>query len=116
VACAGVASCVLATLGELSNVGAEEMRAFLPELLPLILDALQDQTSFLKQEVRAARVVCRVCLLSVQDGMLSDTSSLLLRRVRRPLCERWGCSCRTRATSSLRTCTTPSSSPFCCSC
>ena len=51
-ACAGVASCVLATLGELSHVGADEIRPYLGELIPLILDALQDQTSFAKQEVR----------------------------------------------------------------
>jgi hypothetical protein len=53
--CAGVASCVLATLGELSHVGAEEIRPYLPELVPHILDALQDQTSFAKQEV------CAIC-------------------------------------------------------
>lgn len=44
-----VASSVLATLGELSVVGAEAMRPFLPDLLPLIVDTVQQQTPGIKQ-------------------------------------------------------------------
>ena len=46
-----VASCVLATLGELATVGGEDMTPHLPQLLPLIIDTLQDQSSVVKREV-----------------------------------------------------------------
>eukprot|EP01133_Synstelium_polycarpum_P000171 gene171-204_t len=46
-----VASCVLAALGELSVVGGEEMRTHIDQLIPLIIDTLQDQSSTSKREV-----------------------------------------------------------------
>jgi FKBP12-rapamycin complex-associated protein len=46
-----VASCVLATLGELAIVGGEDMRPHISQLLPLIIDTLQDQSSVVKREV-----------------------------------------------------------------
>eukprot|EP01132_Coremiostelium_polycephalum_P005602 gene5602-6970_t len=46
-----VASCVLAALGELSLVGGEEMSQHIDQLLPLIIDTLQDQSSTAKREV-----------------------------------------------------------------
>ncbi|EFA77745.1 protein kinase [Heterostelium album PN500] len=46
-----VASCVLAALGELSVVGGEEMSQHIDQLLPLIIDTLQDQSSTSKREV-----------------------------------------------------------------
>ncbi|GAM16986.1 hypothetical protein SAMD00019534_001610 [Acytostelium subglobosum LB1] len=46
-----VASCVLAALGELSVVGGEEMSVHIDQLIPLIVDTLQDQSSTSKREV-----------------------------------------------------------------
>ncbi|KAF2071336.1 hypothetical protein CYY_007349 [Polysphondylium violaceum] len=46
-----VASCVLAALGELSIVGGEEMIQHIDQLVPLIIDTLQDQSSTSKREV-----------------------------------------------------------------
>ncbi|KYQ91695.1 protein kinase [Tieghemostelium lacteum] len=46
-----VASCVLAALGELSVVGGEEMKQHIDQLLPLIIETLQDQSSTSKREV-----------------------------------------------------------------
>ncbi|EGG15157.1 protein kinase [Cavenderia fasciculata] len=46
-----VASCVLAALGELSVVGGDEMSQHIDQLLPLIIDTLQDQSSTSKREV-----------------------------------------------------------------
>ncbi|EGC32838.1 protein kinase, atypical group [Dictyostelium purpureum] len=46
-----VASCVLAALGELSVVGGEEMSQHIDQLVPLIIDTLQDQSSTSKREV-----------------------------------------------------------------
>jgi FKBP12-rapamycin complex-associated protein len=48
---AGVASNVLAAIGELGEVGGEDMRAYVEDLLPLIIDTLQDQSSVAKREV-----------------------------------------------------------------
>ena len=47
----GVASNVLAAIGELGEVGGEEMRPYVEELLPLIIETLQDQSSVAKREV-----------------------------------------------------------------
>jgi FKBP12-rapamycin complex-associated protein len=41
----------LATLGELATVGGDDMTPHIPQLLPLIIDTLQDQSSVLKREV-----------------------------------------------------------------
>ncbi len=46
-----VASCVLATLGELATVGGADMTPHIPQLLPLIIETLQDQSSAVKREV-----------------------------------------------------------------
>jgi len=46
-----VASCVLATLGELARVGGEAMAPYIDQLLPLIIDTLQDKSSVVKREV-----------------------------------------------------------------
>jgi len=46
-----VASCVLATLGELATVGGEDMKPHIPQVLPLIIETLQDQGSVVKREV-----------------------------------------------------------------
>ncbi|KAI9827848.1 MAG: phosphatidylinositol kinase- protein kinase tor1 [Thelocarpon impressellum] len=42
---AGVASTILKAIGELATVGGEEMRPYIPELMPIIIDALQDLSS-----------------------------------------------------------------------
>ncbi|KAL7268146.1 phosphatidylinositol kinase-related protein kinase tor1 [Rhizina undulata] len=47
---AGVAASVLAALGELATVGGEEMQAYIPELMPLIIETLQDQSSHSKRD------------------------------------------------------------------
>eukprot|EP00741_Cyanophora_paradoxa_P013833 tig00020710_g13353.t1 len=48
---AGVACSVLATLGEVAAVGGQDMVTFMDDLLPLIIDALQDQASAAKREI-----------------------------------------------------------------
>ncbi|PKA52215.1 Serine/threonine-protein kinase TOR [Apostasia shenzhenica] len=45
---------VLATVGELAKVGGIEMRKYLRELMPLIVEALMDGASFNKREVALA--------------------------------------------------------------
>ncbi|CAM6130085.1 unnamed protein product [Calypogeia fissa] len=47
----GVVAGVLATIGELSRVGGIAMRPYLGELMPLIVDALQDSASESKREI-----------------------------------------------------------------
>ncbi|KAI9804847.1 MAG: hypothetical protein M1825_001216 [Sarcosagium campestre] len=42
---AGVASTVLRAIGELATVGGEDMLVYIPELMPIIIDALQDLSS-----------------------------------------------------------------------
>jgi FKBP12-rapamycin complex-associated protein len=42
---------VLATLGELATVGGADMTPHIPQLLPLIIETLQDQSSAVKREV-----------------------------------------------------------------
>lgn len=46
----GVASSVLAALGELSNVGGEDLLRYLDDLMPLIIETLQDQSSSVKRD------------------------------------------------------------------
>ncbi|KAI3919103.1 hypothetical protein MKW98_016656 [Papaver atlanticum] len=50
----GVVNGVLVTVGELARVGGFAMRQYLPELMPLIVDALIDGSSVLKREVAVA--------------------------------------------------------------
>lgn len=47
---AGVASSVLGALGELATVGGEDMIPYIPQLMPIIIDTLQDQGSSSKRE------------------------------------------------------------------
>ncbi|TGZ84962.1 FAT-domain-containing protein [Ascodesmis nigricans] len=47
---AGVASSILAALGELAAVGGEDMIQYIPQLMPLIIETLQDQSSLAKRE------------------------------------------------------------------
>lgn len=46
----GVASSVLGALGELATVGGEDMKQYLDDLMPLIIDTLQDQSSSTKRD------------------------------------------------------------------
>ena len=46
----GVASTTLKAVGELANVGGGEMNHYLPQLMPIILDSLQDLSSHAKRE------------------------------------------------------------------
>ncbi|CAO3668466.1 unnamed protein product [Umbelopsis vinacea] len=46
----GVASSVLAALGELSEVAGDDMIPHLDEMMPLIIDTLQDQSSSIKRD------------------------------------------------------------------
>ncbi|ORY80056.1 PtdIns-3-kinase tor2 [Protomyces lactucae-debilis] len=46
----GVASSVLAALGELSTVGGEDLLTYLDDLMPLIIETLQDQSSTVKRD------------------------------------------------------------------
>lgn len=41
----GVASSILTALGELATVGGEKMLQYIPDLMPLIIETLQDQSS-----------------------------------------------------------------------
>lgn len=47
---AGVAATTLKAVGELANVGGGEMNVYLPQLMPIILDSLQDLSSHTKRE------------------------------------------------------------------
>ncbi|KAI9837156.1 MAG: phosphatidylinositol kinase- protein kinase tor1 [Sclerophora amabilis] len=47
---AGVASTILKALGELATVGGEEMKPYIPKLMPIIIDALQDLSSHSKRD------------------------------------------------------------------
>ena len=51
-----VASCVLATLGELALVGAHEIRSYV-DIFSLVIEALQDQGSVAKREVAVRTLV-----------------------------------------------------------
>ncbi|KAL4956134.1 armadillo-type protein [Aspergillus filifer] len=46
----GVASTTLKAVGELASVGGSDMKTYLPELMPIILDSLQDLSSHAKRE------------------------------------------------------------------
>lgn len=45
-----VASSIMACLGELAQVGGEDLVVYLPDLVPLILETLQDQSSSTKRD------------------------------------------------------------------
>ena len=47
---AGVASTILKAIGELATVGGEDMLPYVPELMPIILDALQDLSSHSRRD------------------------------------------------------------------
>jgi FKBP12-rapamycin complex-associated protein len=49
-ASAGVASSIMTALGELATVGGEAMLPYIPELMPLIIETLQDQSSPAKRD------------------------------------------------------------------
>ncbi|KAL3475819.1 armadillo-type protein [Aspergillus californicus] len=46
----GVASTTLKAVGELASVGGSDMKTYLPQLMPIILDSLQDLSSHAKRE------------------------------------------------------------------
>lgn len=46
----GVASTTLKAIGELATIGGDELLPFIPELMPIIIDALQDLSSQSKRE------------------------------------------------------------------
>ena len=56
----GVTINVLVCLGELAQVSGIAMRDYTPELLPLIIDMLQDSSSIQKREVSAVSVWVRM--------------------------------------------------------
>lgn len=47
---AGVASAILACIGELAKVGGEDLHPYVKQLMPLIIDTLQDQSSSVKRD------------------------------------------------------------------
>jgi serine/threonine-protein kinase mTOR len=47
---AGVASSILASIGELAKVGGEDLYPYVKELMPLIIETLQDQSSSVKRD------------------------------------------------------------------
>lgn len=47
---AGVASSILKALGELATVGGEDMIPYIPKLMPLIIETIQDQSSPTKRD------------------------------------------------------------------
>ena len=47
---AGVAATTIGALGELASVGGEEMKHHIPEIMPIVLEALQDLGSHSKRE------------------------------------------------------------------
>lgn len=47
---AGVASAILACIGELAKVGGEDLTPYIKGLMPLILETLQDQSSSVKRD------------------------------------------------------------------
>ncbi|KAF8468992.1 armadillo-type protein [Kalaharituber pfeilii] len=47
---AGVASSILRCLGELATVGGEDMIPYIPKLMPLIIETIQDQSSPTKRD------------------------------------------------------------------
>ncbi|KXS11006.1 FAT-domain-containing protein [Gonapodya prolifera JEL478] len=90
----GVASQILAALGELAQVGGEDLRPYLDELLPIIIETLQDQSSASKREV-ALRTLGQLTssanyvmdpyiqypqLLNILIGILKSEQSVTIRR------------------------------------
>ena len=59
----GVSSKVLVAIGELSLVGGEGMLPYLDDILPIIIDTLQDQSSETKREA-ALKTLGQVCCLA----------------------------------------------------
>jgi FKBP12-rapamycin complex-associated protein len=47
---AAVAATIIKAIGELATVGGEDMIPYIDQLMPIILDALQDQSSSAKRE------------------------------------------------------------------
>lgn len=47
---AGVASSILKALGELATVGGEDMIPYIPRLMPIIIETIQDQSSPTKRD------------------------------------------------------------------
>lgn len=47
---AAVSATTLKAIGELATIGGEDMRQYLPQVMPIILDALQDLSSHSKRE------------------------------------------------------------------
>ncbi|ORX99768.1 PtdIns-3-kinase tor2 [Basidiobolus meristosporus CBS 931.73] len=90
----GVASSVLNAIGELALVGGEDMLDYLDDLLPLIMETLQDQSSSTKRDA-ALRALGQIAsntgfvidpylnypnLLDILIDMLKTEQSLSLRR------------------------------------
>ncbi|KAI9778323.1 MAG: phosphatidylinositol kinase- protein kinase tor1 [Candelina submexicana] len=47
---AGVASTIIKAIGELATVGGEDMLPYIPKLMPIIIDSLQDSSSQVKRD------------------------------------------------------------------
>ena len=90
----GVASKVLVAIGELSQVGCEDLVPYLDDILPIIIETLQDQSSSTKREA-ALRTLGQVCsnagvvispylkypnLLNILINILKSEQSSTLRR------------------------------------
>ncbi|CAD6506377.1 BgTH12-07303 [Blumeria graminis f. sp. triticale] len=45
-----VSSTILKAIGDLATVGCEDMKPYIDQLMPIIIDALQDQSSIIKRE------------------------------------------------------------------
>lgn len=56
----GVASKVLGAIGELGQVGGESLLPFLDDLMPIIMETLQDQSSSTKREA-SLRTLGQLC-------------------------------------------------------
>jgi FKBP12-rapamycin complex-associated protein len=57
---AAVASSVLACLGELARVGGEDLTPHLPDMIKLVIEMLQDQTSLVRRDA-ALRTLGQLC-------------------------------------------------------
>lgn len=64
----GVVAAVLGAIGQLAEVGGEDLMPYLPELMPIILEALQDQSSSAKRHA-ALRTLGQ---LSANAGFVID--------------------------------------------
>ncbi|ODQ81853.1 hypothetical protein BABINDRAFT_160083 [Babjeviella inositovora NRRL Y-12698] len=89
-----VASAAITALGELAVVGGEDLKPFIPDLMPLILDTFQDQSSSFKRDA-ALRTLGQLTsssgyviqplldypqLLGMLVGILKSESSATIRR------------------------------------